>query len=217
MTRVHSDGRIVSTTSPRIHRRGPGTFDSCMPGSSWSICRSGPERWRRGWRHCGPAAGKQADAMRDADLLQLAGTDTVRCSSRRPARGPATVAPPQGAWVASDHGQIPCHRTTRTGNRIYVSNNGTSQVSPPASAPDRSAGRRPAERPVSADRAVRDQQYRAALGLPPDAPLPAELGTVGGSRGGRGARINQTTNGSPSPWHTEARRAAARAVRALDD
>jgi hypothetical protein len=67
-------------------------------------------------------------------------------------------------------------------------------------------------------RAVRDAQYRAALGLPADEVLPAQLGTVGGSRGGHGgARINQVTTGQPAPWNVEARRNAARARWSLPD
>jgi hypothetical protein len=51
-------------------------------------------------------------------------------------------------------------------------------------------------------REARDAEYRAALGVPADATLPASLGAVGGSRGGgHGNRINQTTTGRIAEWH----------------
>jgi hypothetical protein len=51
-------------------------------------------------------------------------------------------------------------------------------------------------------REERDAEYRAALGLPAGAALPASLGSVGGSRGGgHGSRINQTTTGRGAEWH----------------
>ncbi len=50
-------------------------------------------------------------------------------------------------------------------------------------------------------RQARDAEYRAALGLPASAPLPASLGTVGGSRGGHGSRINQATTDRGAEWH----------------
>ncbi|WP_161934860.1 hypothetical protein [Frankia sp. R43] len=57
-------------------------------------------------------------------------------------------------------------------------------------------------------RELRDAQYRAALGLPADGPLPASLGAVGGSRGGGHAgRINQTTTGRPAGWRHPTRSA----------
>ncbi|WP_322769297.1 hypothetical protein, partial [Frankia sp. Cr1] len=58
---------------------------------------------------------------------------------------------------------------------------------------------------------ARDAEYRAALGLPADGPLPASLGTVGGSRGGGHAgRINQTTAGRPAGWRQPTRSARKR-------
>ncbi|TFE25099.1 hypothetical protein E0F15_20465 [Frankia sp. B2] len=59
-------------------------------------------------------------------------------------------------------------------------------------------------------RDVRDAEYRAALGLPSDGPLPASLGTVGGSRGGHAGRINQTTTGRPAGWRHPTRSAPKR-------
>ena len=59
-------------------------------------------------------------------------------------------------------------------------------------------------------RAARNAQHRATLGLLAGEALPAQLGTVGGSRGGHsGRRINQSTTGQPALWHTVARRRAA--------
>jgi hypothetical protein len=40
---------------------------------------------------------------------------------------------------------------------------------------------------------------------PPDGPLPATLGAVGGSRGGHGAQISQTRAGRSAEWRRAAR------------